>query len=96
MKSEKSLSFIVGLRVLSFFVIISSVFFAPWWLSFVLYVVALFLFENFYEGILALSLIDLLYGIPEIKFYNFPLVSTLFAVIFFCFVSWLKRYLSFY
>ena len=96
MKSEKSLPFVIGVRILSFVVLISSVFFAPWWFSFIFYIAMLFLFENFYEGIFALLLIDLLYGIPEAKFYGFPLVSTLFAVIFYYFVSWFKRYLSFY
>lgn len=96
MKNENPLSLTIGLRIFGFFVILSSVFFAPWWLSFILYIIMLFLFENFYEGIFALLLIDLLYGIPEIKFYNFPLVSTLFAVIFYYSISKLKRYLSFY
>lgn len=96
MNNEKSFSFIFGVRVLAFAILVSSIFFAPWWCSFALYIVGLFLFERYFEGIFALLLIDLLYGIPEDKFYNFPLVSTLFATIFYFVISWLKRRLSFY
>jgi hypothetical protein len=96
MRNEKSLFFLVGARAVSFAILLLSIFFAPWWFSFLLYVIGLFLFERFYEGVLALSLMDLLYGIPEGKFYGFPLVATLFAVIFYYAVFWVKGRLSMY
>jgi len=57
-------------RILANALILFSLLFCPFWLTAILIVAGVFIFPRFYEGIAALFLADLLYGIKEARFYG--------------------------
>jgi len=54
-------------------VLFASVLFAPWWLTLLLTLTFLMLFQNFFEAFIAGLIIDALYGASSLNLYGFHL-----------------------
>lgn len=65
----------IFIRIFANIVILSSVFFFPWWFPAVLAIVCVFLFENYFEILLFGLILDFLYASSE----AFSLISMLFT-----------------
>ncbi len=57
-------------RILIDIFIFLSILFFPWWITVILVIWGVFLFDNFYEALLAGLLIDLLYGTRTEEFFG--------------------------
>jgi hypothetical protein len=65
-------------RILADAALVLSVLFLPWWATLVLVLVSFFLFESYgYELVAAGVAMDLLYGVPQVRFAGITLVATL-------------------
>ncbi len=49
----------------------------PWWVSFLVIVAGIVIFPVYVEGILFASIMDLVYGVPLVRFHAVPFVMTL-------------------
>ncbi|MSU55363.1 MAG: hypothetical protein EXS46_02365 [Candidatus Taylorbacteria bacterium] len=67
-------------RAVADILILLSVFIFPWWVTFIVATICLFIFKNFYEIFVFGILIDILYGIP-IRRLPIPVFYTLLATI---------------
>ena len=79
------------LRLTSYITILASVFFSPWWVSVVLLTACVFYFKWYWEGIFISLIYDTFYSIPISYLYNFEFVATLFAVVLFFILNFLKK-----
>ncbi|HEY4512004.1 MAG TPA: hypothetical protein VJH55_04160 [Candidatus Paceibacterota bacterium] len=84
------------LRIIANIVVFAGVFLFPWWLTFLLAVVALFNIEWYIEIIIASFLLDVLYSIPINLYWGHEFVLTLVAIIAFIVSGPIKRRLIFY
>jgi len=84
------------LRITSFFVLLFSVLFMPFWVSAILALVGMFYFNVFWEATALFFLSDLLFGIREVK--NSPIIFTSFfiSVLFLITLEILKKKLLIY
>lgn len=57
--------------------LVASVIYMPWWVTAVLAVAGVFMFKRFYEIVAVGVLMDLLYGVPAPRFFNFWFVFTI-------------------
>lgn len=64
-----------------------------WWLGVLLALVGTFYFKNFYELIVVGVIIDLLFGVPRIRFYGFEWYGTIISVILFAILRFIKLHL---
>ena len=74
----------------------SSCFIFPWWFAFLLALILLFYFNNYYEFLLAGFLLDALYGADNYLFFRFQFALSLLAVIIFLISLKFKKMLRFY
>lgn len=63
--------------------VLISVFFLPFWITAILLIAGTILFPWFIELFFFSVLVDRLFGIPELRFFNFQYVVTVFALILF-------------
>ncbi len=68
-----------------------SILFMPFWVSVILGIVGMIYFPFFLEAVFLFLLADVLYGIPEPKFFNIALVSFGLALICFILLEFLKK-----
>ena len=67
-------------RVIFDIILFISVFIFPWWISIPLFFVGVFLFNDFYEFILASVIIYSLYAVPGDRLISSPIFSSLIIV----------------
>jgi len=73
------------LRIFINVLILLSIFYLQWWITVFFILFGMFLFTNFYEGIFAGLLLDLLYGTGAKEFYGIWFVFTSTTLIVFYF-----------
>ncbi len=83
-------------RIVSFAVVLASLIWGYWWVTWSLAIIFLFLFPLYYEIIAWGVIYDALYGLQLPQFYNFPYTFTLASFIFFILAFFLKKYLTAY
>lgn len=84
------------LRILVSFLILFSVLFLPFWVSFLLVLFAIFYFHFFWEGILLFFISDLLYGIKEERLFNLTLLSSILIGLMLLIIEFLKTKMKFF
>lgn len=84
------------IRIIIDIFIILSIVTCPWWLTFLLVILGLFLFNKFYEAFLFGLILDSLYGISREVFLGKNYISILIVVVLFFLVNWLKKRLRIY
>ena len=84
------------LRILAFIILLWSMLFMPFWVSFVLALAGMAYFSFFVEAVLLFLLIDLLHGAPEPRLFNLVFVSYLLALVCFIILEVLKKKLRFH
>lgn len=82
-------------RILADLVLFILIFTSPWWAAFLLGILFLFMFENFYEFLVLGFILDNLYGTGG-RVLPVPVLYTLLSMALFCTASPLKRRLKFY
>jgi len=73
-----------------------SMMFLPFWFSLLLVFVGVALFPVFWESVIFLLIMDLIYGVKQDKFWGLLYVSSLFGVCFLVLFELLKKKLKFY
>lgn len=81
-------------RIIIDALIFLGIFVAPLWTVGLTAALCVFIFENFYEIVIAAILVDALYGIPTSLFAT-PFIYTLSAALLFIAINLLKRHLRF-
>ncbi len=76
--------------ILDIFILVSIAIF-PWWLTAILIIAGIFIFDNFYESFLFAVIIDSLYGIPRELFFEIPFVTLLGVATLFFFIRGFKK-----
>lgn len=84
------------LRIFVNIILFLSIFYLPWWSTIFFILLGTFLFRNFYEGIFAGLLLDLLYGTGVKEFYGVWFVFTASTLIFFVIGERLKKNIRIY
>jgi len=84
------------IRILASFILLISILFLPFWISIIFAFLAIIYFTVFWEAIVILLLVDLLYGTKEIKFFEIIFVSSLGATIILILVEMAKNKLGFH
>lgn len=83
-------------RIISSVILLASVLFMPFWLSVILALGMMFYFPNFYEAVAMFLLSDLIYGVPEPRFFNIEFVSAILALASLLLIEIVKKKLKFY
>lgn len=83
-------------RILSYFLLILSVLFMPFWVSVLLAFVCMVYFNIFFEAVLIFFLSDLLYGTREPGFFNIVFVSSVISLVALFIIELTKKKLKFY
>lgn len=86
----------MALRFIASIVLLFSILSMPLWVSFVLALLGIIYFSFFIEAIIIFLLLDLLYGIPQLKFFNIVFVSSIITFICLVILELLKKKLRFY
>lgn len=81
----------MALRVLASIILLFSVLFLPFWVSVILGLVSIAYFPFFIEAVFIFFLSDLLYAVPEAKFFGIVYVSFIFALAIFIGVELLRK-----
>ncbi len=68
-------------RIILDILLFLSIFILPFWLTVILALICLFLFDSFYEILPVFLFIDLLYGTNESRYFGFTLVSLVLALL---------------
>ena len=84
------------LRIFVSIFILFSILFMPFWVSVVLAFVSIAYFQFFLEAVFLFFLLDLLYGVREIKLFNMVFVSFITMLACFIILELLKKKLKFY
>lgn len=84
------------LRILFSALLLTSVLFAPLWVSFLLLVFGMFYFYMYFEGIALFLLSDLLFGVENRGYFGIIFSSTIISVIVLVTTELLKKKLKFY
>ena len=83
-------------RILTDIVLILSVYIFPWWFVLIMAVIALAVFDTFYEILFLGIILDSLYNAPIARYHHVEFVVTLITVFLFIGAEILKRRLRFY
>jgi len=83
-------------RIVSAVIVIASILWGWWWLTWVLAIILLFVFPSYYEIIFFGVMYDALYGLPLAQFSYFPYVFTVSSVVLFFVSSGLRKSLLAY
>lgn len=86
----------MALRILASVVLLFSVLFLPFWVSVILALVGMIYFRVFWEAVALFMLSDVLYGAPQVKFFNLVFVSFFVSLLVLIIVETLKKKLKFY
>lgn len=78
-------------RILASVVLLWSVLFMPFWVSVILAFAGMVYFPFFLEAVFLFFLSDLLYGVPEPRFFNTVFVSFIIAIVCFVLLELLKK-----
>ncbi len=73
------------------FCLVSALLF-PYWVTFFVAAVGYVLFDWYIEGVLAVVLTDILFGVPLMRFHQILLVGTLINIILFILIELGKRF----
>ena len=80
-----------GKRLITNIALLISVLFLPWWISVGMSLIGLFIFNRFYEAIVFMFAIDLLYGAPGNNYWSFQFLLTSIAVLVLTLIGAIKR-----
>ncbi|MDP3996728.1 MAG: hypothetical protein Q8P86_03490 [bacterium] len=83
-------------RVTADIIFFFFILFAPWWASVIFGLVCLFIFERYYEILVAGLALDVLYGVGASKNGGFPVIFTVSASFAFVASLYLKERIKFY
>jgi hypothetical protein len=83
------------LRILASTLLLFTILFMPFWVSFILALGAMMYFSFFIEAIPILLLSDLLYGVKEVKLFNITFIAFIIAIVFLLIVEISKKKLRF-
>ncbi len=83
-------------RLAANLIVLGSVIFLPWFISAILVVIFYFVFDRYYEGVIAGFLMDSLYGIPRSAFYGFEGIATLASGFAFLMSLYIKSVVRYY
>jgi len=83
-------------RVIFDIILFISVFIFPWWISAILLLGGIFLFNKFYEFIIASVIIFALYSVPGVRWISSPVIFSLFIIIFYIMVEYFKNRIILY
>lgn len=83
-------------RIIFDIVMFISVFVFPWWISVLLLLFGIFVFKNFFEFILATVIIYSLYSIPGSGLIASPIFFSLFIIILYIAIQFLKNNIILY
>ena len=72
-------------------IVLLSVLFLPFWVSFLLAIVGMVFFPYYLEAVLILFISDLLYGAPETRFLNATFVALIFGAFLLILIEFLKK-----
>ncbi len=82
-------------KILAFIILITSSIFLPFWVTAALFVISVFYFENFYLGILAMFMFDVLYGFESNEAFAGVGFVFLGSVVVFIIANLAKRFITF-
>lgn len=83
-------------RIFSALIVIASIIWSYWWLTWVLAIIFLFLFPTYYEILFWGIMYDALYGLSLAQFWGFAYVFTLSSAVLFLFSLFLRKSLLAY
>jgi len=83
-------------RIAADILVVLSIFYSPWWVTALIILSSFFIFKNFYEGIFAGFLIDVLYGVKATEFLGIWFVHFAFYFIFYMLSLKLKKNIRMY
>ena len=81
----------MAVRIVFSITLLASILFLPFWVSVLLAIVGMVFFPSFFEAILILFISDLLYGVPEARYFDLTFVSLILSVILFLAIQFLKK-----
>ncbi len=85
----------IVLRILSDFTLLVIVFYLPWWIFIPFTLLAAFVFDAYYELVLAGYMFDSLYGLPTRSFFSLGMFYTLYSALLLVLSTYLKQIFSF-
>lgn len=77
-------------------VLFTSVFVFPWWISVLLLFIGIFIFNNFYEFIIASVIIYSLYAIPGDRIISSPIFFSSVLIILYLIIEYIKNNIILY
>ncbi len=78
-------------RILFLILLVFCVFFTPYFIYLPLALFGLIYFKNYWEGLVAVFLSDMIYNTPEAKFYGLVFISTIIFLIIFFVIEIIKQ-----
>ena len=84
------------IRILAGVLMVASIIWGYWWLTWALAIVFLFLFPMYYEIIAWGIIYDAIYGVPLPEFYGIPYVFTISSIVLFLIAFYMRKYLTVY
>jgi hypothetical protein len=85
----------MALRILATAILLFSVIFMPFWVSIILGLIGIIYFNYYLEAVAIALLSDLLYGVPEAKFYNIVFISFFGALVLVFLAQFIKKKIRF-
>lgn len=84
------------MRIFTACLMIASIIWGYWWLTWSLAIIFLFIFPLYYEILFWGVMYDALYGLPLPQFYNLPYIFTISSIILFASAFFLRKILLAY
>jgi hypothetical protein len=81
----------MAFRILASLILLISILFAPFWLSFILVLSAMIYFSFFWEGVILFFISDLIYGVSEARFLNVYFICLIFSFLALIIIELLKK-----
>jgi len=81
------------LRLTSVILLLVSVIFLPWWLWLVMAAGLMFLLPAFWEAIPILFVSDLIFGVPEGRFFGSVFATLIVGIVIYLLINLFKKYL---
>lgn len=82
-------------RIIFSILLFISLFFLPFWVFIILSLVGMFLFLDYYEALFLLFFADMLYGTRENRYFNFVYIYSIFGLILFFTINFIKQKIRF-
>lgn len=86
----------MAFRIFFSILVLFSLLFLPFWISIALTILGITYFDFYFEGVILIFLLDLLYGVKEVRFFNLTLLATIIILIFFLLKEIFKKKFKFY